>query len=35
MAVHSFVQRIMEGGEIPFEAAEALVVLIPKKLTQA
>lgn len=29
-AVHSFVKSILEGGDLPVEAAEALLVLIPK-----
>lgn len=30
-AVHSFVTSILEGGDIPNEAAEALLVLVPKE----
>lgn len=31
-AVYGFVSEIMQGGEIPVEAAEALLVLIPKEM---
>lgn len=30
-AVHSFVQTILEGGEIPEEAFKVLLVLIPNE----
>lgn len=30
-AVYSFVQNILEGDEIPSEAAKAMLVLIPKE----
>lgn len=32
-AVFDFVKRVMSGGSIPSEAAEALVVLVPKTAT--
>lgn len=31
-AVHSFMKGILEGGDIPVEAAEALLVLTPKEV---
>lgn len=31
-AVHSFVHGVLKGGEVPLEALEALLVLIPKEM---
>lgn len=33
LSLHSFVKGILEGGVIPSDAAEALLVIIPKEAT--